>query len=100
MQFVGRSLPCGSASLHPFVLLFESLPRQQIESLCPAFPHLCTMLVAAEVGLSAGLLAVGVPALLLLLARRGVPALFTSEPSVVRACSGLMLPLATLLVSE
>lgn len=65
-------------------------------------PHclLCTVLAAAELGLSIGILIVGVPSLLLLLARRDVPTLFTTDAAVVQACSALMLPLATLLVSE
>ncbi|KAL4448503.1 hypothetical protein ABPG75_005722 [Micractinium tetrahymenae] len=59
-----------------------------------------TARMAAEVGLSIGLLIVGLPALLLLLARDQAPALFTTDAAVVQACSALMLPLATLLVTN
>ncbi|KAL4438174.1 hypothetical protein ABPG77_010535 [Micractinium sp. CCAP 211/92] len=61
-------------------------------------PHAARM--AAELGLSLGILVIGVPAVLLLLARRNVPALFTADATVVRACSALMLPLAALIVTN
>jgi hypothetical protein len=47
-----------------------------------------------------GMLVSGLAALLLLLSRDSAPALFTSDPAVIQACSVLMLPLAALLLSE
>jgi MATE family multidrug resistance protein len=57
-------------------------------------------LPAAEIGTAMGMLASGLAALLLLLSRDSAPALFTSDPAVIQACSVLMLPLAALLLSE
>jgi Na+-driven multidrug efflux pump len=47
-----------------------------------------------------GLAVVALASLLLLLLRRHAAALFTTDPAVLEACSGLMLPLAALLISE
>lgn len=55
---------------------------------------------AAEVGTGMGVAVAGLPALLLMLLGKQAAALFTGDVVVLHACAPLMLPLATLMISE